>query len=107
MNAFVQELKRIIGNEDGTGGETGTTTVSGFLARCIIAELAVDPASPLHSVIWDHEVRISRSDHLELWVNGWYTEGRGVRDIVHAAMRRYKKLLPHERENGFGYMRLQ
>jgi hypothetical protein len=101
MNHFVQELLRIVGNEDGTGGEFGTTEVSGFLARCIVLELGAHPHSLLHGVTWDHPVRVSRAGHLELWVNGFYTEGKGVRKIVHNAIRRYEQELPNQREAGF------
>lgn len=98
MNIFVNELLRIVGNEDGTGGEHGVVEVTGDLARCIILELGVHPHSLLHGAEWEHPVRVSRFGNLDIWVNGCYTEGSRVSKIVHNAVRRYEQNFPNQRE---------
>lgn len=78
------ELLRIVGEEDFTDdGSEGCTTVQGPLGDEIMKALV--PAN--FSCFKGKPVRVSRCGGLEIWCEGWYMEGRGVRRVVHAAVR--------------------
>lgn len=78
------ELLRIVGAEDfSDDGAEGRITVQGPLGDEIMKSLV-----PAHFACFvGKPVRVSRCGGLEIWCEGWYMEGRGVRHVVHAAVR--------------------
>ncbi|MHC2876598.1 hypothetical protein [Ralstonia sp. 121560039-2] len=86
--ADVDRALRIVGAEDFSDeGQSGVVTVSGDFASAIVGELASDPEARRRMGLDDQPVRISRMGGLEVWCNGFYIEGRGVRGVVHRAAR--------------------
>lgn len=78
------ELLRIVGAEDfSDDGAEGSVTVQGALGDEIMK--AVVPAH--FSCFEGKPVRVSRCGGLEIWCEGWYMEGKGVRRVVHSAVR--------------------
>lgn len=78
----------IVGAEDfSADGESGVVEVSGPFAVAIVSELAFDSSTRRRMGLDGQPVRISRVGSLEIWCNGFYMEGRGVRGVVHRAAR--------------------
>lgn len=79
-----EELLRIVGAEDfSDDGFEGQVTVQGPLGDEIMKSLV-----PAHFSSFEGKpVRVSRCGGLEIWCEGWYMEGRGVRRVVHASVR--------------------
>lgn len=92
MNTQAEQVSRllyIVGTEDGTDkGAEGRITVEGALGREIMKEV-----QPLRAHWFDGKpVRVSREGgKLEICCDGWYLEGRGVRAVVHTAIRQTLK----------------
>lgn len=76
----------IAGPEDfSADGQEGVLEATGVFAQAIIDSLGF---SAQHAVRFKgHPVRVSRMGMLELWCDGWYMEGRGIRRVVHQASR--------------------
>lgn len=84
----IQAALRIVGAEDySDGGGSGEITVSGPFAATIVREHMPDDESRKMRGLENAPVRISRYSHLELWCNGYYIEGRGVRGLIHRSVR--------------------
>lgn len=76
----------IVGAEDfSTDGVNGLMTIKGEFAHAIIKALRFAPE--YEQRLLDKPVRLSRNGQLEIWCDGWYTEGSGCRRIIHAAVR--------------------
>jgi hypothetical protein len=83
--AEVKQALHIVGTEDFSNvGENGTITVTGEFATAILDNIFTGPSRALYN---DLPVRISRMGRLEIRCNGFYVEGRGVREVVHRAAR--------------------
>lgn len=86
----------IVGAEDfSDDGRYGSITVHGAFANAIISEQLDSLETRKRFGVEGEPVRISRMGRLEVWCNGFYVEGRGVRKLVHDAAR---KLLGTETE---------
>lgn len=84
----INQALRIVGAEDfSDDGESGVVTVSGLFAAAIVGELASSSEARRRLGLEGQPVRVSRMGGLEVWCNGFYMEGRGVRSVVHRAAR--------------------
>ena len=80
----IKEALEIVGAEDfSDDGKTGWVELTGEDAAAIIT--AMDRAPSHKHYLEGHPFKLSRNGGLELWCNGWYSEGRGVRGIIHRA----------------------
>ena len=87
-NLQVEIALRIVGPEDfSSDGESGSLVIEGEFANAIVNEIWNSPEYRLRHGLNDQPVRLSRLGGLEIWCNGAYTEGRGVRGIIHRAVR--------------------
>jgi hypothetical protein len=78
----------IVGAEDfSNDGQMGHIEVHGVLANAIMTAHFPDEEVRKFRGLIDQPVRVSRSGHLEIWCNGFYVEGKGVRGLVHRAVR--------------------
>lgn len=82
----------IVGAEDfSDDGTPGVVVVEGAFANAIMAEQLRNPDARQKFDVIDKPVRISRTSQLEVWCNGFYVEGSGVRGLVHRAARTVSK----------------
>jgi len=85
-----EQLKKalaIAGPEDfSEDGADGRVDIEGAFADAVIDSLGLVPE--FTERFRGKPVCLSRYGVLEIWIDGWYTEGSGVRKIVHAAARR-------------------
>lgn len=87
LDAIAKAL-RIVGAEDcSSDGIDGAIVVEGRFANAILEAQLPDLRARESFGVTDKPVRISRSDHLETWCNGFYVEGSSVRGSVHQAAR--------------------
>jgi hypothetical protein len=78
----------IVGPEDfSSDGESGSLVIEGEFATAIVQEIWNSPDYRRRHGLNGQPVRLSRLGGLEIWCNGAYTEGRGVRGIIHRAVR--------------------
>lgn len=85
-------LLALVGAEDFSDvGVEGVTTVQGPLGDALIQQAVPQWIQPS---FMGKPVRVSRMGGLEIWCEGWYMEGRGVRRAVHAAVRSLSAMLP-------------
>jgi hypothetical protein len=85
MSYIVREIRRIVGNEDGSGGEPGTIEFEGELQERFIRALELSPDYGVY--LRGGKTRIQRGlGWVELWINGFYVEGSGVRKITARAL---------------------
>jgi hypothetical protein len=90
--AQIETALRIAGAEDYSDrGESGVITVTGLFASTIMREHMPDTESRTQRGLNDQAVRISRGSQLEVWCNGYYIEGRGVRDLIHRSVRNIRR----------------
>jgi hypothetical protein len=88
VNAQVENALRIVGPEDfSSDGESGQLMIEGEFAAAVVAEIWDNPEYRRAMGLDGQPVRLSRLGGLEIWVNGAYTEGRGVRGVIHRAAR--------------------
>ncbi|WP_242560015.1 MULTISPECIES: hypothetical protein [Pandoraea] len=88
----VDRALQIVGAEDlSDDGVSGVVTVDGLFAAEVIAAMVSDPDARKRLGLDGQPVRISRMGGLEIWCNGFYMEGKGVRSVIHRAAR----ALPH------------
>lgn len=79
----------IVGAEDlSDDGRQDSITVHGAFANAIISEQLQTLEARERSGVEGEPIRISRGGHLEIWCNGFYVEGSGVRRLVHTAARK-------------------
>ncbi len=84
----VDQALRIVGAADfSDAGKSGVLTVVGGFAAALIGQMVSDPEARRRLGLDGEPVRVSRMGSLELWCNGFYMEGRGVRGVVHRAAR--------------------
>jgi hypothetical protein len=84
----IHAVLRSVGAEDfSDDGESGVVTVEGAFAAAIVAEIGMDSRARTRMGLTGHPVRISRMGGLEIWCNGFYLEGKGVRRVVLRATR--------------------
>ena len=67
-------------------GVDGSVHIDGVFAEAVIDALRLVPEFTAR--FRGQVVRLSRYGVLEIWIDGWYTEGSGVRRIVHDAASR-------------------
>lgn len=83
----INQALAISGPEDfSADGVDGRVDIDGAFADAVIDSLGLAPEFTKR--FSGKPVRLSRYGVLEIWVDGWYTEGSGVRKIVHTAARR-------------------
>lgn len=82
----VKQLRLIAGNVNGAAGAQGQVIVEGKIADALVSALNFSEDSLLRRGLRGQPVKVFRSNHLELWVNGFYSEGSGVREIVDRAL---------------------
>lgn len=83
----IQKAIAICGPRDlSRDGENGNVEITGEFAAFVISRWFNNPDyRKMHSMD-GAPIRLSRSGHLELWCQGVYTEGSGVRGIIHDAI---------------------
>jgi len=81
---LLEELRRIAGEVDGSGGENGSVVAVGRVADALVDSFGLSDS--FLSALRGRPVRVRRSGGLEIWVNGFYIEGRGVRAVVAKAI---------------------
>ena len=92
VNEQIESALRIVGPEDfSADGESGRMTIEGEFAAAVVAEIWDNPEYRRAMGLEGQPVRLSRLGGLEIWVNGAYTEGRGVRGIIHRAARNLQR----------------
>lgn len=85
----------IVGAEDlSDDGRQDSITVHGAFANAIISEQLQTLEARERSGVEGEPIRISRGGHLEIWCNGFYVEGSGVRRLVHTAARKVLGIEP-------------
>ena len=83
----IKKALEIVGPEDfSADGVQESVEITGHFSDAIIESLDLRP--DFSQRLRHHPIRLSRFGVLEIWINGWYSEGRGVRRIVHEAIRR-------------------
>jgi len=84
MNAIVDQALKIAGAEDlSDGGENGVLIIeaNSDFAEAIIKALRLAPQ--YEGRFRGHDFRLTRNSSIELWCNGWYSEGTSVRHFIH------------------------
>jgi hypothetical protein len=83
-----QAALMIVGDEYGaTNGRQSSMTVTGDFATAIMTAHLDSEQGRMALGIHQQPVEIRRGAVLEIWCNGFYVEGSGVRRIVHSAVR--------------------
>lgn len=82
----------IVGAEDGsTYGQDGKVEFNGPFAEEIMRQHFPEIETREQFGVAGHPVQVSRSaGRLEVWCNGFYIEGSGVRPLVHRAARQFQ-----------------
>lgn len=85
----IERALRIVGPEDfSADGESGSLTIEGEFAAAVLSEIWNNPEYRRRQGLDGQAVRLSRLGGLEIWCNGAYMEGRGVRAVVHRAAKK-------------------
>lgn len=95
VNPQLEHALRIVGPEDfSSDGEEGRIVIEGEFAAAIVEQIWDNPDYRKMQGLDNQPVRLSRLGGLEIWVNGAYTEGRGVRGVIHRAARTLQSRVP-------------
>jgi hypothetical protein len=90
IHGQVNKALEIVGPEDfSADGVQDRVEITGDFANAIIDSLNLVP--DFSQRLRHYPIRLSRFGVLEIWINGWYSEGSGVRRIVHEAVRRLNR----------------
>lgn len=83
----IEKALRICGAKDySDNGEQASVILTGDFAKAVITRWFTSEQHRETQGLDGEPIRLSRSGHLEVWCNGVYTEGQGIRNLIHDAV---------------------